>query len=78
MALLEIAGYRCTKSGGSLGEWDVIGVSRKDVVLVQCKSNAPPRALERAALIEFEVPPYVKKLVHVWIDRQRLPTVIEL
>jgi len=39
MALLEAAGYRCTRSASSLGEWDIIGIGRADVVLVQVKTR---------------------------------------
>ena len=39
MALLEAAGYSCVKSGGSLGEWDVVALGPQGVVLVQVKSN---------------------------------------
>jgi Holliday junction resolvase-like predicted endonuclease len=78
IALLELAGYRCLKSGGSLGEFDVVGIGTKDVVLVQVKSNHAPRALERASLIEFRVPCNVRKFCHIWHDRKRTPDVIEL
>jgi len=78
MALLEAAGYRCTRAAASLGEWDVIGIGTVDVVLVQVKSNRGPRTLERLALNEFRVPGNVRKLIHVWRDRQRLPDVTEL
>jgi Holliday junction resolvase len=37
--LLEAAGYRCTRSGASLGVFDIIGVGSIDVVLVQVKSR---------------------------------------
>lgn len=78
MTLLEASGYRCTRSGASLGDWDVIGVGPTDVVLVQVKSNTGPRSLERMALLDFKVPTNVKKLIHVWKDRKRLPNVEEL
>jgi Holliday junction resolvase-like predicted endonuclease len=39
MALLEAAGYRCTRSAGSLGEWDIIGIGRAHVVLCQVKTG---------------------------------------
>jgi Holliday junction resolvase-like predicted endonuclease len=78
MALLEAAGYRCTRSGASLGEWDVIGIGQGDVVLVQIKTRDWPGALEMAALRDFACPANTKKLVHRWRDRQRLPDVQEL
>ena len=78
MALLEAAGYRCTRAAGSLGDWDVIGFGTVDVVLVQVKSNRAPGTLERLALRDFRVPENCRKLIHVWRDRQRLPDVTEL
>lgn len=78
MAILEAAGYRCTRSAASLGEWDLVCIGTTDVLLVQVKSNRGPRSLERMALADFRVPPNVRKLIHVWRDRQRLPDVQEL
>ena len=34
MALLEAAGYRCTRAAASLGAWDIIGIGSVDLVLV--------------------------------------------
>jgi Holliday junction resolvase len=78
MALLEAAGYRCTRSAASLGEWDIVGISKTDTVLVQCKTRDWPGALEMRALMDFEVHERCRKLVHRWRDRQRLPDVREL
>lgn len=39
MQLLESPGYCCTKSGASLGVFDVVAIGPTDVVLLQCKSN---------------------------------------
>ena len=78
MALLETMGYRCTRSAASLGEWDVVAIGTSDVLLVQVKSNRMPGTLERYALQEFVVPAGVRKQIHVWKDRARLPEVHEL
>lgn len=78
MALLEAAGYVCIKAGGSLGEWDVVGLGPQGAVLVQVKSNRGPRTLEMLALKESCPYPYVTRLVHVWRDRKRTPEVREL
>ena len=42
MAVLESAGYRCTRSAASLGAWDIIGISHRDVVLCQVKTRDWP------------------------------------
>ena len=78
VALLEGAGYSCTKADGSLGAWDVIGIGSTDFVVVQCKSNAWPGSVEMETLRNFRVPSNCRKLVHRWRDRQRIPDVREL
>ena len=37
--LLEAAGYAVTRAAGSLGDWDLIGLSATDVVLVQVRTR---------------------------------------
>ena len=78
MRLLEAAGYCCTRAAASLGAWDVIGVGSTDVVLVQCKSNSWPGAVEMETLRAFPAPPNCRKLVHRWRDGRRLPDVREV
>ncbi len=78
MELLERFGYRCTRSAASLGAWDIIGIGVTDVVLVQVKTRDWPGTTEMAILREFEVPPNVRKVVHRWRHRQRMPDVKEL
>lgn len=78
MRVLEAAGYRCTRSAASLGEWDIIGIGTGDVVLCQVKSGRWPGSLEMGVLREFVVPPGVRKLVHRWMPRKHLPDVQEL
>lgn len=78
MALLEAAGYRCTRSAGSLGEWDIIGVGSADVVLVQVKTRDWPGVVETEVLKMFPAPANVRKLIHRWRDHQRLPDTREL
>lgn len=76
--VLEAAGYRCTRAAGSLGEWDVIGISGSDLVMVQVKTRDWPGTIERRILEEFPAPSNARKLLHRWRDRQRLPDVQEL
>jgi Holliday junction resolvase len=78
IALLEAAGYRCTRSGASLGAWDIIGISAHAVVLVQVKTRDWPSTGEMENLTDFPVPPNAQKLVHRWRDRQKLPDVKEV
>lgn len=44
--LLETAGYWVTRAAGSLGCWDLIGISATDFLLVQVKSNDWPGSVE--------------------------------
>jgi hypothetical protein len=78
IALLEAAGYRCTRSAASLGEWDIVGIGSTDVVLAQVKTRDWPAAAEMETLRLFPVPANARKLVHRWRERQRLPDVREL
>jgi Holliday junction resolvase len=78
IALLEAAGYRCTRAAASLGAWDVIGIGKSDIVLVQVKTRDWPNAAEMELLREFPVPPNARKLIHRWRDGQRLPDVREV
>lgn len=75
MRLLEAQGYRCTRSGASLGAWDIVAIGPRDVVLVQVKCNRAPGAAELSRLVSFPVPPGVHRVVHRWIDGEREPDV---
>lgn len=76
--ILEAAGYRCTRSAASLGEWDIIGIGSTDVVLVQVKTRDWPGSVEMDTLRTFSAPTNTKKLIHRWRDRQRTPDVKEI
>lgn len=76
--LLEAAGYAVTRSGASLGAWDLIGIGSTDVVLCQVKTRDWPGAVEMETLRLFPVPPNCRRLVHRWRDRQRIPDVREI
>lgn len=78
MALLSAAGYAVTKSGGSLGCWDLIAIGSTDVILVQVKSNCWPGSVECETLRNFNAPENCKKLLHKWRDNARLPDTREL
>lgn len=53
MALLEAAGYQCTRAAASLGAWDIIGIGSTAVVLVQEKSRDWPGSAEMEVLRDF-------------------------
>ena len=78
MALLEAAGYSCTRSGGSLGVFDVVGIGTTDIVLVQVKTRDWPGSIEMEQLKSLPCPLNCRRLVHRWRDRVRVPDVKEL
>jgi hypothetical protein len=78
IALLEAAGYYCTRAAASLGAWDIIGIGSTDVVLVQVKTRDWPGCAEMETLKLFPAPANARKLVHRWRHRQRMPDVKEV
>lgn len=76
--LLQAQGYACTKSGGSLGVFDVIAIGARDMLLVQCKSNRWPSSVEMASIEDFKAPANCRKLIHRWRDRASIPDVREI
>jgi len=78
MAILEAAGYACTRSAASLGAFDIVGIGSVDVVLVQVKTRDWPGAAEIEAMRLLPAPENCRRLVHRWRERQRLPDVREL
>jgi Holliday junction resolvase len=78
IALLEAAGYRCSRSAASLGDWDVIGIGAADVVLLQVKTRDWPGSEEMERLQLFPAPANCRKLVHRWRDGERQPDIREV
>jgi hypothetical protein len=76
--IFETAVYAVTRTAGSFGAWDLMGVSVTDVVVIQLKLNRPPALAERETLVGFSCPPNCMRPVRVWVDRQRRPRVTEL
>ncbi len=76
MRLMEAAGYRCIRAAGSHTEWDFVGIGANDVVLVQVKTGRLASPAEREAMALFPAPANARKLLHVWMPRQREPRVV--
>lgn len=76
--LLQAQGYACTKSGGSLGVFDVIAIGARDVLLVQCKSNRWPSSAEMESIENFKAPSNCRRIIHRWRDRAAAPDVREI
>ena len=78
MAVLEAAGYACTRSAASLRAFDIVGIGPADFALVQVKTRDWPGAAETWAMRTLPAPANCRKLVHRWRPRQRTPDVREL
>jgi hypothetical protein len=66
---LEGLGYAVTRSAGSKGAWDLVGLSERGVVLGQVKSNTWPGPAERLALEVFPAPGGTRRLMFRFDDR---------
>ena len=65
--ILENQGYLCSKSGSSLGLFDIIAINENEVRLIQVKSlYCSPAERERIRL--FKCPPEVTK--EIWIFKK--------
>lgn len=68
MAYYEALGYNCTKSGGSLGTWDILAIGPHDAFLCQSKANRKPSKAEMRQMEEFSCPPFMHKVLFIWHD----------
>ena len=76
IAILEAAGYVCTKAGGSLGLFDVIAIGPADVRLLQVKAGTKYlSALEREAIGALVVPANVSRECWRFPDRCKNPII---
>ena len=76
--LAEALGYQCTRAAGSMGAWDIICLSKSDVVVIQCKTRDWPGSTEMETLKAFPVPSNCRKLIHRWRDGHGVPDVKEV
>jgi Holliday junction resolvase-like predicted endonuclease len=66
-AILEQAGYVCTKSGASLGVFDVIAENPLGIRHIQVKSNRIPEPVEREAMVNMRKQLPVNSTVEFWV-----------
>lgn len=78
MKFLSSQGYSCTRAAASLGVFDVIAISQKEIVLVQVKTNRWANQKEVKAMRDFPAPKNAKKLIHCWRDGSKSPDVREI
>jgi Holliday junction resolvase len=78
IAILEAAGYRCTRSSASLGVFDVIAIGALDIILLQVKTRDWPGSMEMESIKLFKAPANCRRIIHRWRDRQAAPDVREV
>lgn len=61
-AWLEDMGYTVVRSAGSKGCWDLVGICRTGIALVQCKTGRWPGTDELRELADFVAPGNARKL----------------
>lgn len=76
MKWLEERGFQTTRSGASLGVFDVIGIGARRAVLVQVKSNRWEGLTERKAIEEFSCNRNsFLKCTFRWDDYKKIPKI---
>ena len=72
--ILERAGYICTKSGGSLGVFDIIAECPLGVRHIQVKSNRIPDPVEREDMMSMRHRLPANSTVEYWVFYDGNPT----
>jgi Holliday junction resolvase len=79
MEILQAAGYLCTKSGGSLGLFDVIAFGPSDIRCIQVKAGTRYLSgVEREQIRLLTLPANVSREVWRFPDRCREPLIERL
>ena len=76
MRLFEASGYRCIRAAGSHTEWDFVAIGPVDIVLCQVKTARNASPADREAMALYPAPANARKLIHIWMPRQREPRVV--
>jgi hypothetical protein len=83
--LLEAVGYQCETAKFSRwgstdfwGLWDIIAIDKKNIKLVQVKSNRLPSPEDREQYELFECPSCVSKELWIWYDYKNEPRIIKI
>lgn len=72
--IMEQAGYYVNKAGGSLGQFDLVCLGKKQARLIQVKSNYMSPA-EREEIELFDEPDYAVKEIWIFKDYKREPKI---
>ena len=75
--ILEQAGYVCTKSGASLGLFDIIAENPLGIRHVQVKSNRIPDPVEREDMVNMRKQLPANSTIEFWVfyDGQQEPRI---
>ena len=57
---------------------DLLAMSDKEIIFIQCKSREPRIAECKRAFAKYDFPPFAKKVVVSWAFRAREPRIIEI
>ena len=71
--LLEAVGFRCIRSAGSHGPFDVAAFHSGMNMLVQVKANRKPGPDEIEEMRTWRIGPETLKAYCVWQDREKYP-----
>jgi hypothetical protein len=71
--LLEAVGFKCVRSTGSFGPFDIVAIQWHLVRLIQVKSNRKPGPDEIEEMRAWRVSPDILKEYCVWKDREKYP-----
>jgi len=71
--LLEAVGFKCVRSAGSHGPFDIAAFHTSMNMLVQVKSNRRPSPDEIDEMRTWNVPDNTVRAYAVWKDREKYP-----
>ena len=54
---------------------DLLAYTKKEFILVQVKLNKNNTAQAKKEFAKYDLPPFIKKQIFVWIPRIRMPTI---
>jgi Holliday junction resolvase-like predicted endonuclease len=78
MAMLACEGYRCLRTAGSHGEFDLLAFQPDHILLVQVKGNTKPSKSEIAKIRAFRCPSNCYKEIYIWKDGQKDVEILEV
>lgn len=78
MNYLKSKGYRCIRSAGSHGVFDVTAFNKYVIRLIEVKRNDYPLPNEILGMKSFVCPDNCKKEIWIWKNRKSEPEIVTL